>query len=1225
MRHSKSISHSRRGLISLLFLASVSEGQLVTNNAVINGGTYLGQNGGVYLNQQPGLDGFTINYDPLIINGLTANGNNVINDGIFEGGDGDDSFPFTVRDGGFGVLFVDGTNNVNGGVFSGGTAVSDLTDGSGIGVDVSSTSSLNLQAGTIHDGALLYVRSNGRLDLTVSSNVNFTGNGLVKTGAGSLEFQQLNLGGAGSLSINEGDAIFFNGLSLGSAENITLGDSSSLILSNGIDLAGTISGIEGSSIEIYSDMTISGTLSGQNHILLGTSTNLINLQSGYSLSSAIFNGSNSYAILSLEDAGIYSSSALGMGASFQDFEEVNLSDNDDTYELSSDEFDNGLLGYRLDGGASSGDILAASSGNDFEISKFIALTNNISGFEILGLSSNDDLWIASDDDNAIVGAYIDGRGGDDLIDFVNYRIDSSDVGVLYRNFEGARLEASNAIWHVTADYSSLSYLDGSAGTWTLSYSNQSSAVSEDSSDMGATDYYRNFSGVELTDVDDTWTVGPNDSGITINALGGTNTLSGNLSDSFSFGNRYLNFNQVELTAGMDSWTVSGNDTNLFFIDALAGPDTLIYNSVTNSADIGNNRLYRNFGQVSQGDGADIWYVSTNDSRIGLTSISGGAGGDTLSFAQYEDVTKITFSYADDLAASSIYAGGFENIKLTSNSDIWNYSSSDVALTSIDAANDNSTLGDILQISGSTLSWAASLNNRYNGFETLELINTTMDMSTADPTVFDNVRNQAGSTLLLADNTITINGDYFQASGALLELSAQTNLSVNSRINADDVTFESGTLISFTGSASDFAINNRYTNFIASAASTLSIDDSSTLFAGSLLDVKDAYEFNNSLYAIFDRRSLTNSATGFDVIAGSKSANILNEIDILATPEAVKMTDAIFSSEFNPTLEDLNKVYDRTVIAPRAMSHQRNNLLRAISERSGERRMMLSRLDSPYGARGPVRDQLGNSIWTKGYSANGSASADGNLEGYDLSGMGFVGGVDFARGELVLGLAGGFFNQSIAMDTSGDYAGSGTHVSGYLSYGVDGWFFESSASLSSSSLEFESDGAFVVDTDYASTDLAFYIGGGYIMRDKDVSWTPEVGLMVNSFSQDAVKDDSIQSIPIELDSLSQATMQLRLGLTGAFRRDFIGRELLTQLKVRWMNSLGILDEEVDFKLTGGANTYQMPMLTTAKSIVDFGIGTQLRMNRSFALLMGFDYEVGGQYTANKLSFGLRYSF
>ena len=263
------------------------------------------------------------------------------------------------------------------------------------------------------------------------------------------------------------------------------------------------------------------------------------------------------------------------------------------------------------------------------------------------------------------------------------------------------------------------------------------------------------------------------------------------------------------------------------------------------------------------------------------------------------------------------------------------------------------------------------------------------MSSADPTAFDNIINQAGSTLSLADNTIIMIGEYSQATGAVLELLAQTNLSLTPRIDADRVIFQNGSLISFTGSASDFAINNRYTNLIASASSTLNIDDSSTLFSGSLLDVKDAYELNNSLYAIFDRRSLTNSATGFDVVAGSKAANILNEIDGLAAPEAVKMTDAIFSSEFNPTLEDLNKVYDRTVIAPRAMSHQRNNLLRVISERSSERRIMLSNLDSPYGARGPARNRLGNSIWTKGYSANGTASADGNLEGYDLSGMGFV--------------------------------------------------------------------------------------------------------------------------------------------------------------------------------------------------------------------------------------------
>ena len=50
---------------------------------------------------------------------------------------------------------------------------------------------------------------------------------------------------------------------------------------------------------------------------------------------------------------------------------MNLSDSDDTYELSAMNY-NGLR-YKLDGGTSGGDILAASSDNDFEISKFIAL------------------------------------------------------------------------------------------------------------------------------------------------------------------------------------------------------------------------------------------------------------------------------------------------------------------------------------------------------------------------------------------------------------------------------------------------------------------------------------------------------------------------------------------------------------------------------------------------------------------------------------------------------------------------------------------------------------------------------------------------------------------------------------------------------------------------------------------------------------------------------------
>jgi outer membrane autotransporter protein len=89
--------------------------------------------------------------------------------------------------------------------------------------------------------------------------------------------------------------------------------------------------------------------------------------------------------------------------------------------------------------------------------------------------------------------------------------------------------------------------------------------------------------------------------------------------------------------------------------------------------------------------------------------------------------------------------------------------------------------------------------------------------------------------------------------------------------------------------------------------------------------------------------------------------------------------------------------------------------------------------------------------------------------------------------------------------------------------------------------------------------------------------------------------------------------------------FIGRELLTQVKLRWMNHITVLDEEADFSLVGGDETYQMALLNAPKSLVELGLGAQLRMNRSFSLLMGFDYETGGGYSANRLSAGVRYNF
>ena len=100
-----------------------------------------------------------------------------------------------------------------------------------------------------------------------------------------------------------------------------------------------------------------------------------------------------------------------------------------------------------------------------------------------------------------------------------------------------------------------------------------------------------------------------------------------------------------------------------------------------------------------------------------------------------------------------------------------------------------------------------------------------------------------------------------------------------------------------------------------------------------------------------------------------------------------------------------------------MSHQRNGVLRAITERANERRISLSNFNKPIGVNGPIANQAGMSFWSKGYSANGTASADSNIEGYDLSGAGTIFGLDYAAKKYVAGIAAGMTSQTMKMDSS----------------------------------------------------------------------------------------------------------------------------------------------------------------------------------------------------------------
>lgn len=1142
------------------------------------------------------------------------------------------SFEDEAAHGGSG-LYLDNVNlNVTNASFQGGFGGVNITSSgnvfgeSGYGVewsvDSGNSSSLNFAESSISNGLKIATGNESILELSYT-NTTILG-GINKYGLGDLYINNYDEGSLFGLTNYNGKIVFSDDIDLQSEELIRLGGSgASLVASNGLSIAGQISGVSGSLVEVYSGMSISGTLAGSFDVELASATNSIILLDGYDIGSVVFKGSNGVDTLVIEKSGTYGADDLGMGSSFQAFEGVQLSENDDIWEISASEITSGELDYFLFGGDGTNDTIAVSSSGSYSSDDFLPMTNYISGFELFGLSDEIDIWIAKINDHQL-GGIIDARGGEDVISFEEYEVSLNEIDTLYQNFEGAQLESSGGVWQATNDFSRLDFIDANNYGWTLSFS-ASNATEFSAQDIGSTEYFRNFTNIELTDNNDIWNVTDNDIALKtsgfIDGGTGTNTLKGSIPNSDDIGLSYINFNQVELTGGSDLWEATTGDTNLNFVNALLGADTLIYsslNEITNSLAMGDNLFYQNFESVDLGAGSDEWRASTNDFSL---SVSGGSGSDLLSYNDYEQLIT-SFSKATHI--DNLYTS-FSSIELSTNDNIWTYSSGDSTLSSIDGSHGV----DILSIEES-IDWTTSHKNRYADFEILRLDNQSI-LTFSDNDLGSDVLAlaiQGNSTVDLEDNSLSGLTIYTQEGGSILSMNAQGSLITSARLTSDQITFSPGAIIQFNhNDPSSFAIGNRYTNYVSQATtpSGLDISNIDSLFSDNpgALDVKDWYIIEDSLFAIFDRRSLTNQAYGIETVKGSQLESILTEIDSLATDEASQMIDSIFAGA--STAADLNKVYNRTVALPRAVSHLRNGVLRTIGERAGERRMMLGSSLRPQGPEGPIRPNTKTSFWIKGYSANGDSSADNILEGYDLSGVGTVLGFDYTSEQWVIGLAGGIFSQTMKMDISGEYSGSGNHITGYASYGSDGWFFESSLSLASSSLEFKSDGSLDLKTDYVGTDSTVYLGTGYILRNNDSSWVPEIGFVFNTYSQDKAKDVSNNIVPVELDDFTKSSMQMRLGLTGIFQRELVGRELLTQVKARWINTLGVMDEEAEFKLSGGTDTYDMPLLSSAKSVVELGFGAQLKMNRSFALIMGFDYEIGGGYTANRLSAGLRYSF
>lgn len=309
----------------------------------------------------------------------------------------------------------------------------------------------------------------------------------------------------------------------------------------------------------------------------------------------------------------------------------------------------------------SGTIAGISGGSESDIltvNSFTGTLGNISDVETIAinyssLSGNitevDSLTINAN--NAISGLVNFGSAaGDTLVLDYAGEFDAAMIntdlgfGVNYSNLEIIEGNDSDQSWTVTANDSTLEYIDFGAGFDTLIIG---SGFTLDGSDLSDTGLYRGFDtitilgelegDITLGDGDQTLTFSNDLNGNIIDFGAGNDTLVLGSSGSFSanmintdlgLGLNYKNVENILGNSEDQSWTVTANDLTLTSIDLAAGSDTLILGigHTLNSSAINNSGLYSGIDNLTvQGGLIGDLDLTAVDSPGSLINISGSTG------------------------------------------------------------------------------------------------------------------------------------------------------------------------------------------------------------------------------------------------------------------------------------------------------------------------------------------------------------------------------------------------------------------------------------------------------------------------------------------------------------------------------------------------------------------------------------------------------------------------
>jgi hypothetical protein len=648
------------------------------------------------------------------------------------------------------------------------------------------------------------------------------------------------------------------------------------------------------------------------------------------------------------------------------------------------------------------------------------------------------------------------------------------------------------------------------------------------------------------------------------------------------------------------------------------------------------------GTFSGAENAEVLYAINSDVTINDGSFTGGGNAEAL-YAINSDVTIEDGTFNGGMNAAALYA---ENGDLTINGGTFQGGAfgadSYFGLVSIaDAAQTNN-----ITLNGGSFS---SIDFAGSG---VQILTAGAGVQVDDYVVLDggalivdNTSSSAFQNLWIRGGNIRFLNDYSLFSGGRLELLTSTNNAV-APFFADTATFETNSTIDVDASLSNFSTGTNDV-VLVSTENGLSVIDA----GGNTNSATDAnLEENVNLTATTVGRTVLSEV----LVVGSTNLVYRFTTESLKDYWNAKGPFGVFADELEslitPEMDTIINLIDNPAISSRAVQQTYfttfNSFqtalqgMRAAVGQSVARGTQLrdQKRMVPRGARGPTRQPgLPESRirgWGKYYGNYYTHSDSGLYPSYDSRIHGGVVGIDTSIGKLIIGISGGASQYNTDFDGGGNENTTAAHGNLYGTYGAERGYIDAGIAYGWNQVDTRTADPFRLDGDYDAQLANAYLGGGYDLIDTKggTVFTPEIAIQYAKYKQDSYTEKGTAAVPRVFDDFDSDSLLSSVGMNVAMQKKRAMKTFAYQLdgRLHWMHEFNPEPSNLDFRLAGGSNSYQLDYPSLDEEIYRIGIGcsffnTGRQKPRNVVFRVDFDELFGDDFNSHNLSVKVFYAF